>query len=162
MGNRTTHLDVLVEVLHRAELDLHGLDALALYLRRRLYGVHDRILDDGQQHASADDRVRAERHEHVREAVDAHGEVRRRVRLPLRVQFDAVPPDDLVGKLPGCVEPYFQPVPGVSEQAGEEGPRERVDVPVAQNTRSRSLVWPSSVSIPVSVNFLIGLETKST
>lgn len=118
MGNRTTHLDVLVEVLHRAELDLHALDALALHLRRRLYGVHDRVFDDGQQHASANDGVRAERHKHVREAIDAHGQVGRRVRLPLRVQVDAIPPNDLEGKLPRRVIPYVGPHPGLANEPG--------------------------------------------
>ncbi len=100
---RTTHLHVPVKVPHGTPLDLNALDPLALHLRGRLHRVPDGGLEDGEECAGADDGVGAEGHEDVREAVDADGEVRRRVRRPLRAQVDAVAAEDLEGELPGGV-----------------------------------------------------------
>ena len=102
---RDTHLHIPIKVPHSAPLDLHAPDALALHLRRRLHRVPDGGLEDGEEDARADDRVRAEGHEHVREAVDAHGQVRGGVGRPVGVEVAAVAADEGEGELPGRVVP---------------------------------------------------------
>ena len=101
----STHVDVSIEVPNRPRLDLHALQAVTLEFRRRLHSVSDRALDDGDEHPRADERVRPERHEHVRELVHAHREVRRGIWFPLLVQVNAVPSDDRERQLPGGVIP---------------------------------------------------------
>ena len=67
----STHFEVAIELLQRVALDLHASDPLALHLRGSLHRVHHLVLDQREQRARADARVRAQRHEHIREAVDA-------------------------------------------------------------------------------------------
>ena len=121
-ARQRTHLDVPLKVPHGAHLGLHALEALALELRGRLHGVPDGGLDDAEEDARADDRVRAERHEHVREPVDGHRDVRRRVwGFPFFVQAHAVPPYDVEGELPGGVVACGVLLVGVGGRGREEG-----------------------------------------
>ncbi len=99
-----TYLDILVESPDRLGLGLDTLQTLALHLRDSLNSVQHRTLDDRKQRAGADERVRAQDSEHIREAIGAHPDVRLGVRLPLLVDVDALPSDDAERKLPGHVE----------------------------------------------------------
>ena len=92
--------------MNSLSLDFNTLQPLTLQFRCRLHCVHDRELENGDQETRADDRVRSERHEHIRELVDGDGEVRDGVRLPFLIQVNAIPPDDLEWELPGGIITY--------------------------------------------------------
>ena len=102
-NTKETHLEILVEVPKRLWLNLDTLQPLTLHLRRRLDSIHDLEFHKREERPGSDPRVRPERHEKVREAVNSDREVRDRVRLPPLIELDAVPADDLERELEGRV-----------------------------------------------------------
>jgi len=89
-------LYIQIPVLHGLELDVHALQMLPLQLKRRLHGIVHLSFNEDQQGSTAYRRVRAERLEPVREAIDRNREVQLGMGLvPLR---QLAPPRPMMGK----------------------------------------------------------------